>query len=541
MPTRLATVVHRSAEWILHGHRHHDDPWTAITVTATVTGPDGERQVPAFWAGGDAWRIRITAATPGEYRLWTTSSDAADAGLHGHEAVLSVAPVDANDHSPLFRHGPVRVAGSGFAHADGTPFSWLGDTWWMLLSDRVRWPDGFQDLADHRAAQGFTVAQVVAGFPGDITPFDGRDGNEGGTPWESAYRRINPRYFDGVDARLNHLIRRGIVPCILGSWGYHLLFMGQERMAEHWRYLVARYAAWPVIWCLAGEGGMHFYLSKQGAEDTERQKLGWAAIARQVRQWDPWRRPLTIHPRSASWDDIAEPELLDFHMLQPGHLPGALGWGVELIDRARTRYPTLPVVNAEPPYEGHGGTNGPDIQRYSFWSSLLSGAAGYTYGAAGIFQANDRDRPTGDRPDGGAFDRVTWDEAVNFPGAAQVAAGMGLLRSLPWSGFATHPEWVTTPLRWGAEQYRPALRGYAAGIPGECRVVYVPLRWYHWECPIIHQLEPGMRYRAAYIDPVTFCRFDQGIISGGADGTWQGGVTPYLHDWLLVLERERVG
>jgi Protein of unknown function (DUF4038) len=115
----------------------------------------------------------------------------------------------------------------------------------MLMSERVSWPDGFHHLVATRAAQGFTVAQVVVGFPPDTTPFDGRDANAGGSPWDPGYIRINPAYFQAADRRLALMIEHGIVPCIVGGWGYHLGFMGEENMTLHWRYLVAPAAGDP--------------------------------------------------------------------------------------------------------------------------------------------------------------------------------------------------------------------------------------------------------------------------------------------------------
>jgi hypothetical protein len=376
----LTTAPHVAAEWTLTGRRQHEDPWGALCVSACLTAADGStRRIPAYWAGGESWAVRVVAAAPGTYRLTSECSDSGDAGLHGQEATLEVRPAG-EETSPLLRHGPVQVAADGprFVHQDGTPFFWLGDTWWMVMSDRVRWPDGFQALVADRAARGFTVVQTVLGYPGDLATEDPRAGNEGGLPWDLERGRLNPRYFDACDVRLNWLIRHGIVPCILGSWGYHLLALGEERMASHWRYLVARYAAWPVIWCLAGEGAMSYYLSADPAGDSARLRGAWSRLARLVRELDPWQRPLSLHPRSSSWADLEDPEPLTFHMLQPGHMANALERGVALIAEARSRYPRLPVVNAEPPYEGHMGTNGPEVQRYAFWSSLLSGAAGFT-------------------------------------------------------------------------------------------------------------------------------------------------------------------
>jgi len=49
-----------------------------------------------------------------------------------------------------------------FEHLDGTPFFWLGDTWWMGLCKRLSW-DGFQELTANRKAKGFNVVQIVCG------------------------------------------------------------------------------------------------------------------------------------------------------------------------------------------------------------------------------------------------------------------------------------------------------------------------------------------------------------------------------------------
>jgi len=536
----LATQAHRCAEWTLTASRRREDPWGETAVTAVMTAADGSTQrVPAFWDGGLTWRVRLSAATPGTRHIRTECADSTDAGLHGRRAVLDVGPADAQEANPLYRHGAVRIASSGafFEHADGTPFSWLADTWWMLMSERVSWPEGFKRLCARRAEQGFTVVQTVVGFQPDTTPFDGRDANAGGSPWVGDYRHINPGYFQACDRRLAHLVEIGVVPCILGGWGYHMLFMGKERLVAHWRYLVARYAAWPVIWCLAGEGAMPYYLSKDHAGESGKLRAAWPDVARAVRETDPWRRPLTLHPRRHSWDDTADPATLDFHMLQAGHMPFSPRIALEALAAGRERYPERIIVNAEPPYEGHGGTNGPDVQRYSFWSSMLSGANGYTYGAAGIFQANDRERPTGDRPDGGAFDAVFWDEAMLFPGAEQIAAGNRLLRSLPFHRFRPHPEWVALDLRWGHDAYPIPVRPFASGIPGECRLIYLPLRWYHWDGPLLRGLEPGVRYAASYIETTAMRRHELGEITGDTEGEWRGPTLPYMHDWLLLLER----
>ena len=537
MTIRLVARVNEVAEWGLESRIHRENPWQELAVTAKVTTPDGRiLHVPAFWAGDSRWCIRFAPDVTGEHSI-SVEAAPADPGLHGATAVL--VALENRSSNPLLRHGAIRVSRDRptFEHQDGTPFLWFGDTWWMLMSDRVSFPEGFRALTADRHAKGFTVAQVVVGFPPDVTPFDGRDGNEGGSPWEAGYARINPTYFDFVDLRIAWLCRAGIVPCILGSWGYHVGFMGEERMQEHWRYLIARYAAYPVLWSIAGEGGMAYYLSQDREADSRKQLDTWSRVARNIRRLDPYRRPLTMHPRSQSWDDISEPDLLDFHMLQPGHMPHALGSGVKMIAEARDKFPTLPVVNAEPPYEGHMGTNGPDVQRYAFWSSMLSGAAGFTYGAAGIFQANDRDRPTGDRPDGGAFDATFWDDAIAFAGASQLAHSKAWLAALPFQRLVPDPQCVRVELRWGAELYHPPFQVFAARDGVDCVVAYLPLRYYHWDGPTVCGLAPGEPYEAQYLNPESFERYDLGSLNSDSSGHVALPGLPVLHDWVVVVRR----
>jgi hypothetical protein len=135
------------------------------------------------------------------------------------------------------------------------------------------------------------------------------------------------------------------------------------------------------------------------------------------------------------------------------------------------------------------------------------------------------------RPEGGTFDRFRWDDAIAFPGVAQLARAVWLLRSLPFERFIPMPDAVTGPLRWGSEQYRPPFRVYSAGIAGEMIVSYIPLRWYHWDGPSVTGLTPGKRYHATYFDPSLMEPLDRDTFVADTSGTWKGPITPYLHDW----------
>jgi hypothetical protein len=536
----VSGVARSCAEWKFISQKIRKDPWGETSLIVHITSSDKKRQaVPAFWAGGQEWRVRFTPEKKGNYTFITECADLSDKGLHGIQGTIKVAAAG-NSDNVFIKHGAVRMAagGKGFEHQDKTPFFWFADTWWMLMTGRVSWPDGFRTLTADRVKKGFTVVQTVLGFQPDTRPFDGQDANAGGSPWEKGFARINPAYFDECDLKIEWLVRSGIVPCILSGWGYDLIFMGEERMQLHWKYLVARYSAYPVIWCAAGETAMPFYLSKDGPKDSEFQKAAWTRIIRYIRKIDPFRRPLTTHPRQKSWEDITDPKVLDFQMLQVAHTAAvSCMLCFKFTEESRAKFPKVPVVNGEPPYEGHMGLNGPDVQRYAFWATMLSGAVGFTYGAAGIFQANDRARPAGHKPGGAAYDGDFWDEAIHFPGAAQLGRAKTLLAELPFQSFTPHPEWVTIGIRWGEEHYRPEFRAFCAGVPKVCRVVYIPARFYHWDGPLIKKLEPGIKYQAWYVNTVTGERIDLGAIKPDRNRSWQAPLMPFLHDWVLLMRK----
>jgi hypothetical protein len=47
-----------------------------------------------------------------------------------------------------------------------------------------------------------------------------------------------------------------------------------------------------------------------------------------------------------------------------------------------------------------------------------------------------------------------------------------------------------------------------------------------------------VRYRATYIDPERFTRFDLGPVEPDKNGDWKAPTTPYLMEWVLLLRRD---
>lgn len=526
------------AEWIFPSEREYADPFNEVEMFAVFTDPDGEEKVvPAFWAGGNFWGIRYASHKVGRHAFQTICSDKSNPSLHDQRGILEVIPYRGNN--PLFKHGPLRISRDRrhLEHADGTPFFWLGDTWWMGLTKRLSW-EGFKKLTADRVEKGFTVVQIVAGLYPDMAPFDPRGASEAGFPWEENYTRVNPAFFDLMDRRISWLVRSGIVPCIVGSWGYYIEFAGEETLKKHWHNLVARYGAYPVIWCVAGEAVMPYYLSSSWREGEERERYvakaraGWTRIARFLRSIDPYHHPITIHPTDCAHNMVDDLSVIDIDMLQTGHSDvHSLANTVNRVVESTAISPRMPVVVGECCYEGILGANWENIQRLMFWTSILNGAMGYTYGANGIWQANTRKEPFGPSPHGQSWGDMPWNEAYRLPGSKQVGLGKELLERYSWWRFEPHPEWVEP--RWSEKDY---FKPHAAGIPGEVRIIYIPLL--NWRGPLkIKEIEEEANYSAFYFDPRTGREYRVGEVVPDGDGVWKPPNPPIIQDWVLVIEK----
>jgi hypothetical protein len=522
------------SEWAYRTARPYADPFNEVVLDVDITGPGGQTwRIPAYWAGGQEWRVRFAPAAPGTYTLRSQCSIESDPDLHGQTGELLAAEA-APETNTLMRRGPLRPTADGrtLEHTDGTPFFWLGDTWWMGLCQRLAWPAEFQQLTADRVGKGFTVVQIVAGLYPDMPGFDPRGANEAGFPWEDGYARINPAYFDMADLRIAWLVRSGLLPCVVGCWGYYLPLLGPEKMQQHWRYLVARWGAYPVVWCLAGEAEMPYYLSSDKEGDRARQNSGWTEIARYLRAIDPLHHLITIHPTQIGRDQISDDSLLDLNMLQTGHGgPGSPARTITLVQRETARQPHMPTLVSEVSYEGFLHYTGAEVQRLTFWSSVLSGAAGHTYGANGIWQVNQMGKPYGPSPHGGTWGNQPWQEAAALPGSTHLGLAKGLLDRFEWWRLEPHQEWVE-PCGSAEHPEWP----FAAGIPGKLRLIYFYGPNFAWDKPFYVQgFEPGSAYHAALWDPRTGQEYPLGPVQPDPDGRWSIPPQPEFSDWLLIL------
>jgi hypothetical protein len=522
--------ANRMVEISFQADKPHADPFKELHLDVVFTDPQGtHKTVPGFWAGKDQWKVRYASPVVGTHRYRTQCSDAEDAGLHGIEGQIEIGPYTGTN--PLYRHGPIQVAADHrhFEHADGTPFFWLGDTWWKCLCKRMTW-EGFQELTADRKAKGFTVVQIVCGPYPDESFLEKRLENEGGMPYETRdFTVVNPKYFDCADRRIQHLIDAGISPAIVGAWGRSdcdsMKAIGVEGLKRHWRYLVARYGAYPVFWILAGEI----------PDKTKWGEGPWAEVAKYLRSIDQYHRLLTCHTGHGRRGTEGDVNVIDYDMVGGSHDERVAvdAKTLAILTAAYAKNPPMPVLVGETCYEGHMQQGFGDVQRRIFWMNMLSGAAGHTYGAAGIWHAGIEGNPGHSGAWGGqVYDWTTWKEGMNYPGATQIGIGKKLLEQYPWWRFEPHPEWVEAD-------------SFAAGIPGEVRFIYLPRRnVYNWNGPTVKNLEPDIDWHAYYFDPATGRKFDQGLIKAFAKAGDKTAApvnfkknVPSPQDWVLVLER----
>lgn len=528
-------------EWSVCSNKSYPDPMADVVLVAVVTDPSGQtRRIPAFWSEHGVWRFRYSSSMVGLHSYHTECSDTQNTNLHMQTGVFTVTPNESDN--PLYQHGAIGKSSDNrtLQHADGTPFFWLADTWWMALTTRLAWPDDFMALVSDRVEKSFTVVQIIAGLYPDMDPFDARGANEAGFPWETDFSKINPAYFDAADKKIIALIEQGITPCIVGSWGFFTGFAGVEKIKRHWDYLLARWAAYPVAWCIAGEANMAFYNDEdlKAGRITEQEYVAkarreWTEITAYVRAHDPFKRLVTIHPTQNGHEQLENEKLLDLDMLQTGHAgPLSLVPTLKQV-RAAVQRNAMPVINSEVCYEGICGSSGADVQRYLFWSCVLTGCCGHTYGANGIWQLNTIGAPYGPSPHGATWGDTPWQEACKLPGSLQIGNSKKFLTQFSWWCFEPHPEWVENPCNY------ENLEGYfCAGIPGEIVLVFRPFfGGSFWGEDTLINLEPGV-YSACCYYPISDETDEYGDITPDENGKWKAPRVHAFGDTILVLQKK---
>ena len=146
---------------------------------------------------------------------------------------------------------------------------------------------------------------------------------------------------------------------------------------------------------------------------------------------------MTYHPQpndladagSAKW--FHNDTWLDFNMFQTGHCRENNVW--DRIQVAYKKTPIKPVLDGETIYEDHpvcfnakdlGTSSAYDVRKHAYLD-VFAGACGHTYGCHDIWQMYDKTREPVNGP------HLTWQEALDLPGAGQMKFLRRLIESRP--------------------------------------------------------------------------------------------------------------
>lgn len=316
--------------------------------------------------------------------------------------------------------------------ADGKPFFWLGDTAWELFHRLNR--EDAEHYLRNRAERRFTVVQAVA-----LAELDGlNDPNPYGQKplVDNDPTRPNEAYFQHVDWIVKRANELGIYIGFLPTWGdkWHKawgagpeIFTPQNAEA-YGEWLGKRYRDAGLIWILGGDRPVD-----QAKADTQKEII--RAMARGLRRGDGGAHLITYHPPggAGSSEHFHAEDWLDFNMRQNGHTAEFTGrYDQTRVDYDRT--PVKPVLDGEPIYEDHpvsfdakkfGHSIASDVRRPLYWD-LFGGAFGHTYGHHSVWQMWAPGRNPINNP------LMSWSEAINQPGAAQMQHGRALIESRPF-------------------------------------------------------------------------------------------------------------
>lgn len=329
-----------------------------------------------------------------------------------------------------------------FQTEDGKPFFWLGDTGWLAFSRLDR--EGVTKYLEDRKAKGFNVVQIMVlhnlnavNAYGDQALMNENLAHQITSPGNDPKDASEYDYWDHVDYTIDVAQKNGIYVALVPVWGTNISStkskVTKEETVKYAKFLADRYKKRTnIIWLNGGD-----------TKGNEFQDI-WNAIGSTIKKSNP-DQLMTFHPfgRTDSSENFHNASWLDFNMFQSGHKTYAQETDPTAFKEDNFKFvlrdwdlkPTKPTLDGEPSYEAipHGlhDTLQPkwtasDVRRYGYWS-VLSGAAGYTYGHSAVMQFFRK----GDNPAYG--NKELWTSAINAPGAGQMIYIKKLMEEFPFT------------------------------------------------------------------------------------------------------------
>jgi hypothetical protein len=546
-------------EIVLEAQNDYENPYREVECWVQLKGPEFNKRVYGFWDGNSTFKVRIAGTAAGEWDWESGSNQPDDAGLNGHKGSFTIIPWTEEEklENPN-RRGHIRSSADGHSleYADGTPFFFIGDTWWASSTWRYpltgnapdqNWepgPEGhsFENVVNYRKNQGFNMVAMIACYPNwaaDEYPAVIVDSNGIGIrqPWEkfgtptakdmhdesgnrpfalynggpmTDFDQINPEYFKSLDKKIDYLNSAGFVPFLETvrrdhgpSWKAYFDWPGS--FVRYIQYIAARYGAYNMIFSPVHLDWIPPVHSLSGEEFN-------AAIVEWYYQYGPlpYNLPVTSLIDGATHVTYGAGEKVPWlTMHSVGNSPRNHGFYPWLEEQFRLD-PPKPAANLEPYYPGWNQYDvsivaGEKAERNSerdnyfgrtqAWGSVLSGGlSGHIYGT-GAYDGTTVGEPAGVRP-------YIW-EALKFPAGKQV----GFVRKFLMSEGTAYTRLQLTP-----ENITPRKSGGSLpdGLDGWAFMMTLPdkemaMLYFENRCeaPKIAGLAPERNYALHWFDPIT--------------------------------------
>ena len=580
----LSAETWRMVELSFTSEKSYDNPFDDVTLDMLLYGNGRLYTVPAFWDGGNTWRVRFVCPAEGVWQCRTVCSDESNAALNGR-----TASVDCKTYGgslDIYRRGFVttRYGKKYLTYEDGTPFYYLGDTHWQLAQETA---EMVSEICCKRVEQGFSVYQsqpMDCGFNTSVTEAFGEEGLEDLRKFDEKYRIIadsglthaNSQFFWPLSGMTRLIENHGgwTEPKLTGYLGLKKVTMpdlsdeAKAYLEKLCRYWVARYGAFPVIWTLGQEIDNDPYQDENSKWNSINNPYKY--VAEYLNKYDPYDHPVTAHQESTG-DTVAygnglgtgEMNMIFYPGAQPSafrkvkaHTMYAAQWHPDLTRRddymsARDFWYNgqgKPAVNYEGLYcflwtKNYGA-------RAQAWASYLTGLYGCSWGGQPTWAYQngfDRDVTNDDgvdtiRPE---EKRATWQDALEYPSSYQVGYMRSFMEQIEWYNLIPrfdNPAWFVPC----SDVY-----AYCASNKDSTETV---VYFYSFSDESIGErpnakgnggiktgtvgsLVPFAAYSYSWFNPVTGEYTDEGTFRASLFGTWFAGLRPDDTDYVLLIRK----
>jgi arylsulfatase A-like enzyme len=448
--------------------KNYANPYSDVTLAVTFNGPSGQTiQSYGFWDGGNTFRIRFMFPEAGTWTWQTTCSDTTNTGLHNRAGTVNVANYTGSN--PLYSKGYLKVSGDKryLTYGDNTPFFWLADTAWSAPMNATQ--ADWETFINNRRDKKFNGVLMLIAL--DVS--DARDTVDvnGNAPFLGAdvtnLDQWNPAFWQEYERKVQYANDQGIVVTILSVAHPTTKEPNPAQLPKlqtFARNLAARFLGNHVVYSPIWDWP---YL--QLGNDIG-QTLRQAAPLHLITQHPPWFDDVDGDGDNDSYQSAEryyDQSYLDFSGLQTG-----AGWvqrigyifdnnlaaqnTIQWTPLLFNRNPNKPVINLEAVYDSsvrhdpndpyHSTVSDiylPRMARSNAYWGVLSGSAGYTFGAGQIYSWGPRDVA----PQGGDW---PWYIAMDRPSSFEMQYLMEFLNNYQWWRLGPQPELILSqqPAEW---------------------------------------------------------------------------------------------